>query len=290
MKQAFFLIIIIVLSFSAYSQSKPPITAYFDKYWTKVTDPDKATFYRTVEEVNGKFLAKDYYMSGQLQMEILCDAVTPKLMWEGKAILYHENGAVQEEGPFKNEERFGLHKFWYKDGARHKDVFYKDKKQVYHHYWSPSGEPLLVNGKGIVHEETGDQVSCTMEIKDSLVIASFNIDTNSSDTIYSFVEKIPEYKGGYEALARDLKATMKYPREARKAGIEGTVFVAFIVDKKGKAKDLKVIKGISEACDAEALRAVATLNHWNLGIHQGKPVQFRFVLPVKFSLKGWSLF
>ncbi len=55
----------------AYTQSKPPVAAYFDKYWNKVTDPTKAAFYRTVEKVGDKFLAKDYYMSGQLQMDLI---------------------------------------------------------------------------------------------------------------------------------------------------------------------------------------------------------------------------
>ncbi len=288
MKQASFLILVATSFFSAFSQSKPRISAYFDKYWIKVNDPGKASFYRTVEKINGKFLAKDYYMSGQLQMEVLCDAVTPKLIWKGNAILYHENGAKQEEGPFKDESRFGLHEYWYNDGVRRKEVYYKDEKQIFYQYWSPTGEPLLMNGNGIIHEQLGEN-DYTEEIKDSVLVASFTIDPNS-DTIYSMVEKIPEYKGGMEALQRDIRTAMTYPKTARRAGTEGVVFVAFIVDQKGNMKDRKVIKGISDACDTEALRAVSTLKQWIPGAHRGKPVQVRFVLPVRFSLKGWSLF
>jgi len=287
MRNLLFLTLLITLPLCGNAQAKPKITAYFDKYWIKVKDPSQASFYRTVEKVNGKFMARDYYMSGQLQMEVLCDDVNPKLKWNGPAVLYHENGTKQEEGPFKDEERYGFHRYWYDNGAPRKEVFHKDKTtQVYRQYWTRDGVALLKDGDGFFQEQTGEVLTYT-EVKDSLVFSTFQIDPVSGDSIYGQIEKQAEYKGGLDALRNDLKATLKYPKEARKVKVEGMVYVSFVVSKDGSVRNVKVIRGIGAGCDEEAARAVSTLKQWNPGMHHGRPESSMFVLPVKFNLKGW---
>jgi protein TonB len=105
-----------------------------------------------------------------------------------------------------------------------------------------------------------------------------------SDSVFVAPEVSPEYKGGYEAMMRDLQKRMYYPMAARKAGIEGIVYVQFIVDKNGKPKNCKVIKGIDKQCDAVAVRAAQSLRKWTPGSHHGEPIEALFVLPVQFRL------
>jgi len=103
--------------------------------------------------------------------------------------------------------------------------------------------------------------------------------------IFNIVEKMPEYPGGINALMHYLATNIKYPAEARKAGIQGKVFVNFIVEKDGSISHVKVLKGIGYGCDKEAVKAVENMPRWIPGQQKGKPVRVEYNLPVKFSLQ-----
>lgn len=108
---------------------------------------------------------------------------------------------------------------------------------------------------------------------------------NGSDKPVLSAEKIAEYKGGIQELMQFLCKNIKYPAEAHKAGISGKVVVSFTVGVDGSVSDIKVIRGIDEALDNEAIRAVQlTSGGWIPASNGGKPVASRFTLPVTFSL------
>ena len=92
-------------------------------------------------------------------------------------------------------------------------------------------------------------------------------------------EKMPEIKGGLKSLSK----IIKYPKEAKKLGVQGVVYVQFIVDEKGVVVDPKLIRKLGAGCDEEALRALEKLK-FNPGYVQGKPVKARFTLPIRFAL------
>jgi TonB family protein len=99
------------------------------------------------------------------------------------------------------------------------------------------------------------------------------------------VEEMPEFPGGQEALAAFMKKEVKYPKKAKRDGIEGTVYVSFVVDKDGSVTDVAVARGVDPLLDAEAMRAVRLMPKWKPGSQNGKPVKTRFHLPVRFKLK-----
>ncbi len=103
--------------------------------------------------------------------------------------------------------------------------------------------------------------------------------SQSRDKPFTAVKQFPKLIGG---LAK-LQAHIHYPEQARKAGIEGTVYIQFIVDKQGNVEDPKVIRGIGGGCDQAALDAVKKA-HFTPGMQGGKPVNVRFSLPVVFKL------
>jgi len=102
--------------------------------------------------------------------------------------------------------------------------------------------------------------------------------------IFLVVEQPPEFPGGMQALYTYLNKTMRYPAQARRMGIEGSVYVSFVVDAEGKINDVQVIKGIGAGCDEEAKRVVSLLPPWKPGKQRGRPVKVRFTLPIKFKL------
>ena len=97
------------------------------------------------------------------------------------------------------------------------------------------------------------------------------------------LDEQPEYPGGFEAMMRFVSKNMKYPKEAVKKKVEGTVFVQFIVGRDGSVTDIKTLRGVSVECDKEAERVVSLMPKWKPGKINGENVAVRFVLPLKFK-------
>jgi len=99
-----------------------------------------------------------------------------------------------------------------------------------------------------------------------------------------YVEQNPEYPGGEEARTRFLQKNIKYPRMARESGIQGTVYVTFVVSKTGEISNVTVVRGIGAGCDEEAVRVIKLMPKWIPGRQNGKPVPVWFNFPLKFTL------
>ncbi|HRJ31736.1 MAG TPA: energy transducer TonB [Cyclobacteriaceae bacterium] len=104
------------------------------------------------------------------------------------------------------------------------------------------------------------------------------------DQIFLVVEETATPKGGMGAFYKYVGDKMKYPAQARRMGIEGKVFVEFVINRDGSITDVKAIKGIGAGCDEEAVRVVQSAPPWNPGKQRGKPVRQRYVVPITFKL------
>ncbi len=103
--------------------------------------------------------------------------------------------------------------------------------------------------------------------------------------IFTVVEKSAEFRGGSQALDEFIKDRLSYPEDAKKAGVNGTVFVEFIVGKDGTVKDVKVVRGVHPSLDKEAMRVLKlTDGMWKPAEQRGKAVESRFVVPVRFKI------
>ena len=109
-------------------------------------------------------------------------------------------------------------------------------------------------------------------------------DSNETSEVFNVVEKMPEFPGGQDSLQSYLARNLHYPKQALAKGIQGRVFVTFIVEKDGSISEVRLLQGIGSGCDEEALRVIDMMPRWIPGQHRGKPVRARFVLPVKFTL------
>lgn len=98
------------------------------------------------------------------------------------------------------------------------------------------------------------------------------------------IETMPAFPGGMEALNKYLSEKIVYPDDAKSAGIEGKVYISFIVTTEGVLSDVKVAKKVNPSLDAEALRVVKAMPKWVPGSHEGKPVSVSYVLPIAFKL------
>ena len=94
----------------------------------------------------------------------------------------------------------------------------------------------------------------------------------------------PRWPGGtYDDMQAFFKKNVKYPEEARKHNIKGTVYVQFMVKGTGEAVDFKVRQGLGHGCDEEAIRVAKLLGKWQPGKIGGKVVDMEYSVGVPFE-------
>jgi len=114
----------------------------------------------------------------------------------------------------------------------------------------------------------------------------YKSDTLPED-IYTRVEQMPQYKNGEADLMQFIGENLRYTNAAREQGHQGTVIVRFVVKSDGSLSDYEVIRSVHETCDDEVLRVLDLMKPWQPDMQDGKPVNVRFTLPVKFRLEGF---
>jgi TonB family protein len=113
---------------------------------------------------------------------------------------------------------------------------------------------------------------------------SFNLGNNEKKEVFTVVEQMPKYPGGFDALVEFLSENIRYPEQAKKDSITGKVFVSFVVMKDGSVSDVGILRGIGGGCDEEAVRVVSMMPNWEPGLEKGKAVNVKYNLPIKFAL------
>ena len=102
--------------------------------------------------------------------------------------------------------------------------------------------------------------------------------------VFEVVERMPQFPGGVAAQVKYFKKNLRYPAEAKKAGTQGRVVVQFFVNKDGSISNVKVLRGVDPALDAEAIRLVNSMPKWKPGMQKGKAVTVKYTVPVLFKL------
>ena len=115
---------------------------------------------------------------------------------------------------------------------------------------------------------------------------------NWRDEVFVVLNNQPSPKAGFKEFFKYVSENLKYPEEAKKLGLEGKVFVQFIVDDKGKLTKVQAVKGIGGGCDEEAIRVLKDAPNWNPAMVVDMPVKTRMILPITYqfgpSAKGSS--
>jgi periplasmic protein TonB len=108
------------------------------------------------------------------------------------------------------------------------------------------------------------------------------IEEAAPQEIFTIVEEQPSYPGGEDGRIKFLSDNIKYPDLARENGIQGTVYVTFVVEPDGSISNISVLRGIGAGCDEEAIRVVKQMPKWNAGKQRGKNVRVKINMPIKF--------
>ena len=105
------------------------------------------------------------------------------------------------------------------------------------------------------------------------------------ETIFVVYEKPPMFPGGPSAMNKFLSKNIEYPTMARESGIQGTVYLSFVVEIDGSITDVKAVRGIEGGCNEEAVRVVKKMPKWTPGEQRGRAVRVQFSIPIKFILQ-----
>lgn len=157
----------------------------------------------------------------------------------------------------------------------------------------PPPPPKVVDMLVIVDDNT--------DIKDELEIEDTEVDDKTAITavmqvaeekeveeeapVFFIVEEMPEFPGGDAALRAFIAQSVKYPVIAQENGIQGKVYVNFVVGKDGSISQAKIARGVDPSLDKEALRVVNSLPKWKPGKQGGKPVRVSYTVPINFVLQ-----
>lgn len=105
------------------------------------------------------------------------------------------------------------------------------------------------------------------------------------EKVYERVDELPQFPGGQLELYSFLAQNINYPADAVKSKQQGTVRVGFVVNTDGCICEIKVVSGVCESLDSEAVRVMTTMPKWTPGKVKGKAVRTKFNIPVTFRLQ-----
>ncbi len=156
----------------------------------------------------------------------------------------------------------------------------------------PPPPPKVVEVLTIVDDNT--QIDDELHIDDSEANKETVIDVapvvvkkeeEEETQVFFIVEEMPEFPGGELALRKFIAQSIKYPVIAQENGIQGKVYVNFVVDRDGSVTNAKIARGVDPSLDKEAMRVVNSLPKWKPGKQRGKAVKVSYTVPINFVLQ-----
>ena len=147
------------------------------------------------------------------------------------------------------------------------------------------GHTLQLSGDSVGIEKLKQLISRSVSNEKSAQTESAISFIPEIGQVYTVVEQMPEFPGGQPAFGNFLGKSVIYPPEAIKKGIQGKVYISFVVNKEGKVLNSKVERSVDPLLDTEALRVVNSMPNWTPGKQGGKEVAVQFTVPINFRLQ-----
>lgn len=175
---------------------------------------------------------------------------------------YYPNGVKQMDGWYSSldpEIRDGEFTWWHEDGKKHRWMIFDAGEAIKIMEWDSNGKITRQQEKvKTVNHENGE---CSYEMK--------------------ALEKAPVFNRGKSTFSDYVNRHLSYPAGAQ--ATSGKVIVQFVVDKRGKTKDPKIVKSVNEVLDKAALDFIKSLPRWAPGVQNGKNIEIKMEVPVSFN-------
>jgi TonB family protein len=270
------------------------------------------------------FDLKEFYQDGTKKLIGKISSFDPKIVYEGTIISYYKNGKRKSAVNYKNDVQLGQAFYFFENGSVKKEMDYLAKDSVFKTTMDVSeargkliyqtdslGNVYVKDGNGHLIETTktdkdtlieegdykngfkegtwiGKYASGKSSYVESYALGKFvaGVTTMGDQTFpYSVYETAPEFKGGINAFYRYLSKSIRYPKDAYKNGVVGSVAIGFVIEKDGQLKDIRINRSVYPSIDQEALRVMSESPAWKPGMQRGVPVRVKYNIPIKFSMK-----
>jgi TonB family protein len=119
----------------------------------------------------------------------------------------------------------------------------------------------------------------------NFILSAEGLKRNINDEVFVEPDEMPEFPGGSDALRQFIASNLHYPYAAQKDGIQGKVFVSFVVNQDGSISNILVSKGVHNLLDEEAVRVIKSMPRWIPGILNGKPIKVSYTVPINFAFR-----
>lgn len=170
----------------------------------------------------------------------------------------------------------------------------KDEKGIE----SAKSQPVATTVKAITPEERRaafEKKRLSLEEKrkvafDARLKASVTYKDAEGYLVYNKAEEDPSFNGGDRAMKEFIHNNLKFPKDAVTEGLDGTVFIDFVISSDGHVRDVVATNIPGEEADQrfidEAVRVVRSMPRWLPGRQHGKAVDVSFSIPISFELEG----
>ncbi|WP_242689249.1 energy transducer TonB [Pedobacter sp. SYSU D00535] len=319
--KTFFSLIVILSFLPGISAAQDTLVFYWDKNGRQVEEVGSADIIQKITPVPGStelYQVREYNHQGLLQLEGTVSEYKPRLHFEDLVRRFDKKGGLASEINYKDNKYEGEAKFYYKNGQLREVVeHYHAPNPMNPHgssevhvkmvaYFDSLGNQQVKDGNGFAIVKTDaftEKGRYSDGVKDSIWTGV------SSKSDFSYIEKFdkgkfvsgesvsdgqkfvynqqeiqPEYPGGIMQFYQYIGRNYKYPAEARKKGVSGTVIVSFVVEKDGSLTDLKTLRDLGMGTGEEALRVVKNSPSWIPGKQHGVPVRVQYTLPIRLNL------
>lgn len=224
---------------------------------------------------------------------------------------YFENGNLKKSLYYEESQPIGVYTTWYENGSKQTDGEYikakngDDKKSILKidAYWDSEKNQTVTSGYGYYSytDENGcEEGKITNGLRDSIwagfdrkidytyvekyrdgnLIAGISTDNIGVRRIYHHEEIKPEFSGGINEFYRYVGKTFRVPQIE---GLQGKLFVSFVIQKDGEIDDIQIIRSLGEAVDQEAYRVLSESPAWKPGKIRGIPIKLIYSLPINIQ-------
>jgi TonB family protein len=289
---------------------------YFKKSGQLTNNPDSADYTRIISPDTGNsklYQVEEVYHNGKTKMK--CKSLTADMQYkvQGPYITYYSNGNIEASATFDKGMLSGAQFVNFPNGKLYYSSSYDTAKKqlLVNEVRDSTGAVQAENGNGTwvryyggykhlldqgpIHNglrdgewkgRVNDTANYVCTYSNGVSVSGVSRTRSGKEFHFTKDEIQPEYPGGLNAFYKLLGSTVHYPKQAKREGIQGKVFLSFVVEKNGSLSDMHVVRGIGYGCDEEAMRALKTSPPWSPGYQYGIPVRVQYNIPISFTLQG----
>lgn len=313
MSNNLFTALFFLVSTLSFSQTPKDGKIFLDSTWNETTEANHK-YYRIIKDYYSdteSYKIYDYFKSGVLQMAG-ASKFKDRLQKEGQFVYYYENGNKESMENYINGSQTGKQYNWYQNGQKKSETEYlinnNTKSPTYKiiQFWDINGNQKIIDGNGDYETKTdnfyetgkivnglkhgiwegvvnSEKYTYTENYVEGNLISGTSTDYNNIKYNYTSITTMPGPKKGIKHFYNFISNNFIQPKEAKLHNVSGTVYLTFLIEKDGRASDIKVVRKVGFGIDEEAIRIVKSYNQWSASKIRGISSSIMYSLPISIK-------